>query len=342
MRIGLASYPAPVDLRHFYPALSLYRVGAVFPVEDFERAANRYLRGNPFFSRFRLVERRFDSVEDFPLSAFQAFVNDEYTERSNSFLLASITYADRPDTQGIFTAFPMPMQDGYRCFLFHQALMKSLKTGRDEFGIAETLAALEVDADGLAQCVPETVGTPAGVRDDMRLLPFETRERAVPAAKVDRYLDDIRQRFLDRSCENLIVIKNALYESTLTLGNFLMFLHVPREDVVRSSGREIRMNYHARQDEFNHHVRSLESPDELSEAGGRIIRGIHERRHRFVVNNYGDVSGHDGSDCAPDRALLVKYQWHMPNVVLHTMTGEGAGADWTVTIRGDAFRFSSF
>jgi hypothetical protein len=341
LRIGLASYPVPVDLAHFYPALSLYTVNRVFSTDELERAANHYLRGNPLYSGFHLMEQRFDSIDDFPLTSFQAFVDDKFADYSRRFLLASITYADRPDVQGIFTAFPMPMQDGYRCFLFHQALMRSLKTGRDEFKIAETLDLLEIDVDGLADAIPQTASTPTAVRDEIRILPFEVDERAMPASKIGKYLDEIRERFLERSCENLIVIKNGLYESGLTLGNFLMFLHLPEDAVARGTGRDIRDYYHDREAEFRNYLSTLRTPDELAEAGGGVIAGINSRSHRFVVNNYGDVSKHDGSDFSPAQGLLVKYQWHMPHVVLHTMTGDGAGVDWTVTVRGTAFRFSS-
>jgi hypothetical protein len=63
--------------------------------------------------------------------------------------------------------------------------------------------------------------------------------------------------------------------------------------------------------------------------------------YRFCVNNYGDVSRYDGSDFEAAKGVLVKYQWHMPTIVLGLLSGERTGVDWTITIRGQAFRCSA-
>ena len=61
----------------------------------------------------------------------------------------------------------------------------------------------------------------------------------------------------------------------------------------------------------------------------------------FCVNNYGNVSAHDGSDVDADRGLLVKYQWHMPLLVLGLAAGERSGLSFTITIRDKAFNFET-
>jgi hypothetical protein len=58
MRLALFTYPQPLDITQFYPALSLYRVYRPFSLADVRSAAEYYLKENPFFARFHLVERR--------------------------------------------------------------------------------------------------------------------------------------------------------------------------------------------------------------------------------------------------------------------------------------------
>jgi hypothetical protein len=341
MRLALFTYPQPLDISQFYPALSLYRVHHPFSLADFRSAAEYYLKENPFFSRFHLVERKFDKVDDFPLTAFQEVIADEYENFFDGFLLLSVTFANEPNIQGIFTAFPVSMQDGYRCFLFHQALMRSLKTQQDEFRVAETLALLGVRTNDLVSYLPERKAT-SGSNDADRTLPFVIGEAVEPASKVGPYLDEMKEHFLARSCENMITLKNGLYyASDLPLGNFLIFLRISQEAVMRSSGVQLHRYYNARQDESVKIIDSWDSVEEIERAGTERIADMLELPHRFFVNNYGDASSHDGSDLAAHQGTLVRYQWHMPNVILNLMAGERAGAAWTITIRGRAFKFLS-
>jgi hypothetical protein len=341
MRLALFTYPRPLDITQFYPALSLYRVYRPFSLADFRSAAEYYLKENPFFAGFHLVERKFDEVEDFPLTSFQELIADEYENFFDGFLLVSVTFANEPNIQGIFTAFPVSTQDGYRCFLFHQALMRSLKTQQDEFRVAETLARLGVRADDLVSYLPERKAT-SGSNDADRTLPFAIGETVEPASKVGPYLDEMKEHFLARSCENMITLKNGLYHaSDLPLGNFLIFLRISREVVLRSSGVQLHRYYNARQEESVEIIDSWNSVEEIERAGTERIADMLELPHRFFVNNYGDASSHDGSDLAAHHGTLVRYQWHMPNVILNLMAGERAGAAWTITIRGRAFKFLS-
>jgi hypothetical protein len=341
MRLGLFTYPRPLDMSQFYPAFSRYRVDRPFSLVDFESAVKYYLKENPFFSRCHLVEREFETVDDFPLPSFQEVIADEYENFFDGFLLMSVTFANEPNIQGIFTAFPVSMQDGYRCFLFHQALMRGLKTRQDEFRVGESLACLGVRTDDLVSCLPERE-EPARPDDADRKLPFAIGEAVEPVLKVGPYLDQMREQFLARSCENMITLKNGLYHaSDLPLGNFLVFLQVPREVVMRGTGAQIHLYYNARHGEAVEVIESWESVEEIERAGSERISDMLRLPHCFFVNNYGDASNHDGSDLAAHRGTLVRYQWHMPKVILNLMAGERAGAAWTITIRGRAFKFFS-
>jgi hypothetical protein len=51
---------------------------------DVRSAAEYYLKENPFFARFHLVERKFDEVDDFPLTSFQEVIADEYENFSTA------------------------------------------------------------------------------------------------------------------------------------------------------------------------------------------------------------------------------------------------------------------
>ena len=149
LRLSLTTFPF-INASQFFPALSTYKVERVFDLAEFEEALAHYFRGNPFFSKCHLMELTFDSPEDFPLSAFQGVLSDNFESYYDCFLVASVTYRSDPKLQGIFTCVPFPLLDGYKCFGFHQALMKTLKTRLDDFQIAPGLADLGIRADELA------------------------------------------------------------------------------------------------------------------------------------------------------------------------------------------------
>jgi hypothetical protein len=154
IRLNLMTFPRPLNVAQFYPALSTYSVEQPFSLDDFRDAADFFLDENPLFPKFHLIERQFESPEEFPVSSFQGIVLDEYPNYYDGFLLMSVTYKSDPNVQGIFTAFPMSMQDGYRCFLFHQALMSTMKAGKDQFRIAEAIADLQLQTADLDQYLP--------------------------------------------------------------------------------------------------------------------------------------------------------------------------------------------
>ena len=120
IRLSLMSFPNPLDVTQFYPALSTYSVEQPFSLGDFQEAVDYFLDENPLFPNCHLIERQFEDPEEFPVSSFQRVVLEEYPNYYDGFLLMSVTYKSNPNIQGIFTAFPMSMQDGYRCFRFHQ------------------------------------------------------------------------------------------------------------------------------------------------------------------------------------------------------------------------------
>jgi hypothetical protein len=263
-------------------------------------------------------------------------VLDEYPNYYDGFLLVSVTYKSDPTIQGIFTVFPMSMQDGYRCFRFHQALMSTMKAGKDRFGMADAMTELQT-AD-LAQYLPER--KPFVDEDEtVRIMPWELRETVGPALKVGSYLETVKAEFIKRSSENLLVMKNASYASSLLFGNHLTFQFVPREVVVRSSGVQIRDYYRALAAEAEEAIAQLETPEDFAKAGEAVLPGIAAHPRRFGVNNYGDVSRYDGSDFGSANGTLVKYQWHMPYIVSRGAATEGSGMHMTITINGKAFNF---
>jgi hypothetical protein len=338
IRLNLMTFPRPLNVAQFYPALSTYSVEQPFSLDDFRDAADFFLDENPLFPKFHLIERQFESPEEFPVSSFQGIVLDEYPNYYDGFLLMSVTYKSDPNVQGIFTAFPMSMQDGYRCFLFHQALMSTMKAGKDQFRIAEAIADLQLQTADLDQYLPARKPF-VDENEAVRTMPWELRETVEPALKIGSYLDTVKAEFLKRSSENLLVMKNASYASSLPFGNHLMFLFVPREVVARSSGGEIRDYYKVLAAEAEKTVAQLETPEDFARAGGGVLPGIATHPRRFGVNNYGDVSRHDGSDFSSASGTLVKYQWHMPLIVSRGAAEEGSGMHMTITINGRAFNF---
>ena len=166
LRLSLTTFPF-INASQFFPALSTYRVDTAFDLAQFEEAMAHFFRGNPLFSKCHLIEMTFDSPQDFPLSSFQGLLSEKYESFYDSFLVASVTYRSDPHLQGIFTCVPFPLQDGYKCFRFHQALMRTLKTRQDEFQIAQGLADLGIRPDELAEFMPpaEDVALQRGSRN---------------------------------------------------------------------------------------------------------------------------------------------------------------------------------
>ena len=335
LRLSLTTFPF-INASQFFPALSTYRVDRVYDLAQFEEAMTHFFRGNPLFSKCHLIELTFDSPEDFPLSSFQGLLSEKYENYHDSFLVASITYRSDPHVQGIFTCVPFPLQDGYKCFRFHQALMATLKTRRDEFQIAQGLADLGVRTDELADFMPSVETSPSS---EIKELPVGFTESIGVPTKIGPYLDKMKDEFLERGCENMFVLKNSLYSPNLPLGNSLLFLTVPGSVVTQSTGRQIRDYYHAEEQRQTDHLSRISLRDDFFEAGRARIGGMIATPNVFCVNNYGDVSAHDGSATRPSQGLLTKYQWHMPIIVLRLLAAERSGLSFTITVRDKAFNF---
>jgi hypothetical protein len=337
LRLSLTTFPF-INESQFFPALSTYKVDRVFDLVQFEEAMAHFFRGNPFFSKCHLIELTFDSPQDFPLSSFQGLLSEKYESFYDSFLVASVTYRSDPHMQGIFTCVPFPVQDGYKCFRFHQALMSTLKSRRDEFQIARGLADLGVQSDELADFMPPVEKS---LSSEVKELPVAFTESYGVPTKIGPYLDRMKAKFLDRDCENMFVLKNSLYSPNLPLGNSLLFLTVPRSIVARSTGLQIRDHYHAEEQRQMGLLARLSLRDDFFDAGRARIGEMIATPNVFCVNNYGDVSSRDGSEIHAGRGTLTKYQWHMPMIVLGLVAGERAGLSFTITIRDKAFNFET-
>lgn len=338
IRINAMSFSRPLNVSEFIPALSTYSVEQPFSLGDLRDAVSYFFDENPFFPKCHVIERQFESPEEFPISSFQGIVLDEYPNYYDGFLLMSVTYKSDPNIQGIFTAFPMSLQDGYRCFRFHQALMSTMKSGKDQFRNAEAIAELQLQTADLAQYLPERKPS-VDENETVRIMPWELRETVKPALKIGSHLDMVKAEFLKRSSGNLLVMKNASYASNLLFGNHLMYLIVPGEVVARSSGAQVRDYYNSLAAETEKTVAQLETPEELATAGEAVMPGIISNPRRFGVNNYGDVSRYDGSDFCSEKGTLLKYQWHMPYAVSRGAAAEGSGMHMTYTLNGEAHHF---
>ncbi|MFG3284229.1 hypothetical protein [Streptomyces sp. NPDC048111] len=337
LRLSLTTFSF-LDASQFFPALSTYKVDRTFELAEFEEAMKHFFRGNPLFSKCRLVELTFDSPEDFPLSSFQELLAERYESYYDSFLLASVTYRSDPHRQGIFTCVPFPLQDGYKTFRFHQALMRTLKTREDGFQITQGLAELGIRADELADFLPSPEAVPSGANKE---LPVTFTESIDPPTRIGPFLDRMRRDFLARDSGNMFVLKNSLYSPKLPLGNSLQFLTVPRSVIEQGSGMQIRDYYRAEEQRQMDLLSRVELRDDFIEAGRARIGGMVATPDVFAVNNYGNVSAHDGSDIEADRGTLVRYEWHMPIIVLGLTVGMRSGLSWTITIRDKAFNFAT-
>ncbi len=337
LRLSLTTFPF-INESQFFPALSTYKVDRVFDLAQFEEAMEHFFRGNPLFSKCHLIELTFDSPQDFPLSSFQGLLSEKYESYYDGLLVASITYRSEPHMQGIFTCVPFPLQDGYKCFRFHQALMKTLKARRDEFQIARGLEDLGIRPDELADFVPPVEKSHSSEVKELPVTFIESR--GVPT-KIGPYLAKMKTEFLERDCENMFILKNSLYSPGLPLGNSLLFLTVPRSIVTRSTGLQIRDYYHTEEQKQMDLLSRISLRDDFFEAGQARIGGMIATPNVFCVNNYGDVSACDGSEIAGNQGTLTKYQWHMPMIVLGLAAGERSGLSFTITIRDKAFNFET-
>ncbi len=305
-----------------------------FVLVQVEGALAHFFRGNTFFTKCHLTEMTFDSPADFPLSSFQGVLAEKFADYYDSFLIASVTFRSDPHTQGVFTCVPFPLLDGYKCFTFHQTLMKTLKSGRDEFQIAKGLTDLGIRPDDLVDLVPPAQASSGG---EVNKLPVRFTQTVDPRTRIGPYLDKMKAKFLDRSSENMFILKNALYSPDLPLGNSLLFLTVPRDVVAQGTGIQIRDYYHGEEQKQMAHLFRIEQRDDFIEAGRARIGAMIATPDVFCVNNYGDVTALDGSDSHADRALLTKYEWHVPIIVLGLAAGERSGFSFTITIRDKAF-----
>lgn len=339
LRLALSTYPPQLDLSQFYPALSTYRVERIFEYAEIEKAVGKFLSGNPLFNKCFITEWEFDSADDFPLSSFQDALRREYPNYFDGFMIASVTFTDDPHAQSIFTAFPISLLDGYRCFQFHQTLMGSLKSQSDEFRVAEQLEAHGIRPEELVTYLPEQ--DPAPTAGANSTIPFDTGEHVGEVRKIGQYLDTVRTHFLEKSSENLFILKNALAKTRLPVGNSLLFVHVPLSVIQQGDGQAIHEHSKAKAAELLRGIDLLEQREDFATAGRALIPGIISHPHRYVVNNYGDVSAYDGSASAPEKATLVGFKWYMPALVLGLLGGERDGVSWTVTIRDRAFNFRS-
>ncbi|GGT44374.1 hypothetical protein GCM10010271_55450 [Streptomyces kurssanovii] len=337
LRLSLTTFPF-IDASQFFPALSTYKVDRAFDLTEFEEAMTHFFLGNPLFSKCHLVELTFDTPEDFPLSSFQGLLAEKYESYYDSFLLASVTYRSDPHLQGIFTCVPFPLQDGYKTFRFHQALMRTLKTRQDGFQISQGLAELGIRADELADFLPPAETSPSGASKE---LPVSFTEGSDSPVKIGPFLEKMRADFLDRDSANMFVLKNSLYSPKLPLGNSLQFLTVPRSVIAQSTGIQIRDYYRAEEQRQMDLLSRVERREDFIEAGQARIGKMIATPEVFAVNNYGNVSAHDGSDAHADQGTLVKYEWHMPLIVLGLTVGERSGLSWTITIRDKAFNFAT-
>lgn len=333
LRLSLTTFPF-INASQFFPALSTYKVGRAFDITEFEEAVTHFFRGNPLFSKCHLVELTFDAPEDFLLSSFQELLVEKYESYYDCFLLASVTYRSDPHRQGIFTCMPFPLQDGYKTFRFHQALMKTLKTRKDGFQITQGLAELGVRVEELADFLPPVETAPSSADNK---LPVTIVESCASPVKIGPFLDRMKADFLDRNCENMFVLKNSLYSPKLALGNSLQFLPVSRSAVAQSAGIQIRDYYRAEERRQMDLLSRVELREDFIEAGQARIGWMSATPDIFAVNNYGNVSAHDGSDTHADQGMLMRYEWHMPSIVLELT----AGVSWTVTIRDKAFNFET-
>ena len=337
IRRSLCTVPREYGAADFYPALSTYRVARPFGAEELGRAVRPYFAANPLFQRCELQERVLDAPESLPLADFQALLVDEYRRYCDGFLLMSVRYRSDPTLQGIFTCFPMPMMDGFKCFLFHQALMRSLKSGRDEFRMREAAARHGLRLGDLERYVPRARRAllPG---EDVRRIPRTMVETAGPARGTIPLLTAVRDTMAASGCRSLLTLKNASHGAAddLLFGNLLLFPVLPEEKVLRSSGEQIRRQLREEEARCQARLESLREYEHFVRAGQELAPSLAAWPDIYGLNNYGDCTAHSGIDLAPERGRLIRYQWHMPASIVSLFKG----ARWTLTLAGEAQTFT--
>jgi len=334
IRFSLAVYPPQLSVSIFYPALSTYQVAQPFNLEEFRVALAHYFHANPFFATCQLQEHVFESPDSFTVNHFQSVLTENYPNYFSNFLVMSVRYASNPKLQGIFTVFPIPLMDGFKCFLFHQALMKTLKSRKDEFRIQQSIAEHNLKLDDLAQYLPAPNGT-ISPEERCERLPFEIVETVDPVLKVIPFLEKVQKDFVAKECKLLVYLKNSS-PTTLLFGSFLTFLKSPEEVVINSTGAQLKHCHDQQFTNFQKKLDGLHDPEQIVALGREFFPQMQSAPAPYFINNYGNCSAFRNNDFDPERGNLVRYQWHMPVGVLKLMKG----VIWTITIGDKAFTFT--
>lgn len=337
IRLSLCASPREYGVAEFYPALSTYRVERPFGVRVLRRAVSRYFVANPLFQRCEVQERVFDSPEAFTLADFQGLLIDEHPRYWEGFLVVSVRYRSDPTLQGIFTGFPMPMMDGFKCFLFHQALMRSLKSGRDEFRMAQVAARHGLQFGDLERYLPRARRTilPG---ENLRSIPRTMVESAGPVRGTTALLTDVRDTMSASGCRSLLVLRNASHGAAddLLFGNLLLFPVLPADRVLGCSGEEIRRHIGDEEGRCQAMLDALREHEQFVRAGQALAPSLASKPDLYGLNNYGDCTARSGLDFAPGRGHLVGYQWHIPAALVTLFKR----VRWTITLGATARNFS--
>jgi len=334
MRYSLTAYPPQLTVSFFYPALSTYKVANHFSLDEFRAALAHYFHSNPIFSTCELQELEFETPDSFSVNNFQRYVTEYYLKYFASFLVLSVRYKSNPNLQGIFTVFPIQLMDGFKAFMFHQALMKTLKSKQDEFHIKQSILANNLKVDDLAQYMPVPQPT-ISPEERLEKLPFTIIETEHTALKIPGFLEKIQKDFIDKECKNLVYVKNSS-PSTILFGSFLMILKSTEEIVVNSTGEQLKHHHDAQAANWQQMLSDLDDTTQIAEVARGFFPGMAKLPALYIINNYGNVNSFLNKEVDAEKGHLIKFQWHMPFGVLALMKA----VIWTITIGDKAFTFS--
>ncbi len=321
------THRSTLDMTHYYPALSIFRVAKHFTLAEFEQSVKHF--SNPFFRSYTVHELVFESPESFQVNTFQTLLRELYPLYSENFLLCAVRFKSDETLLGIFTVFPLLLMDGFRCFTFHQNLMKSLlNEGTDTFQVDAAIAHHKLNIDMLRELVPPRVSTVSPEHSKLHFPHIIAESR--PSKKISPYLDSLMQLYLNSpyKFDVFASLQNA-FLTGLPFGNLLLNVDIPDIEVRScASGLDLRKKY---KDAYTVKINNLESMS-LAEVQATFSNAsMPTQPTRFLLNNYGECTKYS----APG---LLKYTWHFPIVVFLIPKG----ATWTISLGENSYHHTAY
>lgn len=292
----------------WFPSFSTH--AARLPKEEVERALDFFLKGNPLFSAYTLVERRVAS----PAAVTYDWLYDElengFDGFASNFKVAVVTFDSNSDQTGIFVAVPFCRIDGLTAYKFHEALVETITTKADCFRNAAAVDRLRIDCSGFLN-VPPSFSQEAKTQ---MVRPFFSRTDPGPLRpnQLEQIASDQSSKLGARGVGMLV---NLAYREKITFGNHLVYPIVPADNL---AGGKLKSELLAARERCIDALVACASPEDFQNYIGTTLAAV---GNTFIINNYGDWRE------LGSRSML-DYKWSFPT----GLAANFAGALLAITI----------